>query len=428
MTVLAHGIGGRQDLPIPFSFLLVGSAAAVLVGFLAAVLLWRLPRIDADAGRPVPGAVQRLADAPALSLGARALGLAGAAYLCYAALAGASAEVSAAAEALYVLFWVGLVPVSLVLGPVWTLLNPARTVVLALSAAARLELEELSPPRRLGLWPAAATLLAFAELELVLPGRTSTFVVLAFLAAYGAVQVLGALVFGVRWLDRADGFEVWSRLLGALAPIGRRSDGRLVVRWPLVGVAGIVAEPGLLAVVSVLLGATAWDALSSTQWYVDLVSQQPGVGGLPLGSAGLVAAVALVALTLWAGCRAGAALGRAAELRAEELAGAVVPIAAGYAVAHYFSLLVFEGQRALGVLAHPRADPAPAIDYTVVTPRTIAVVQVLAVVTGHVAGVLAAHDRALRLLPRRGSVVGQLPLLAVMVGYTVAGLLLLFSG
>ena len=42
-------------------------------------------------------------------------------------------------------------------------------------------------------------------------------------------------------------------------------------------------------------------------------------------------------------------------------------------------------------------------------------------------GVVAAHDRAIKLLPRRHQLTGQLPLLVAMVGFTVGGLYLLFA-
>jgi hypothetical protein len=45
-----------------------------------------------------------------------------------------------------------------------------------------------------------------------------------------------------------------------------------------------------------------------------------------------------------------------------------------------------------------------------------------------VLGTVLAHDRALVLSPRRTAVIGQIPLLVLMVPYTVAGLLLLFAG
>ena len=48
-------------------------------------------------------------------------------------------------------------------------------------------------------------------------------------------------------------------------------------------------------------------------------------------------------------------------------------------------------------------------------------------VIGHVLGVIAAHDRAVRLLPKRHQLTGQLPLLFAMVAFTVGGLYLLFA-
>jgi hypothetical protein len=54
-------------------------------------------------------------------------------------------------------------------------------------------------------------------------------------------------------------------------------------------------------------------------------------------------------------------------------------------------------------------------------------VKVGAVVVGHVLGVIAAHDRAVALFPRRTALLGQIPLLVVMIGYTLAGLTLLFA-
>ena len=48
-------------------------------------------------------------------------------------------------------------------------------------------------------------------------------------------------------------------------------------------------------------------------------------------------------------------------------------------------------------------------------------------VLGHVLGVIAAHDRALNVLPERHQLTGQLPLLVAMVAFTVGGLYLLFA-
>jgi hypothetical protein len=60
-------------------------------------------------------------------------------------------------------------------------------------------------------------------------------------------------------------------------------------------------------------------------------------------------------------------------------------------------------------------------------PTAIALVQLCAIVGGHVLGIVCAHEKAVALLPPDRAVQGQLPLLLVMVGYTCAGLVLLFS-
>jgi hypothetical protein len=60
-------------------------------------------------------------------------------------------------------------------------------------------------------------------------------------------------------------------------------------------------------------------------------------------------------------------------------------------------------------------------------PTLLAIIKVASIVTGHVLGVIASHDRAIRLLPKRDQLTGQLPLLVVMVFYTATGLYLLFG-
>lgn len=112
----------------------------------------------------------------------------------------------------------------------------------------------------------------------------------------------------------------------------------------------------------------------------------------------------------------------------------LIPIVLAYAIAHYFSLLVFEGQAFLALLSDPLGEgwdlfgtADQLIDYTVLSPNTIAYVQVAAIVVGHVGGVVAAHDRATELYPEKVAVRSQYPLLGVMIIYTVGGLLLLLN-
>jgi hypothetical protein len=118
----------------------------------------------------------------------------------------------------------------------------------------------------------------------------------------------------------------------------------------------------------------------------------------------------------------------------ERYATALVPIVLAYAIAHYFSLFYFEAQTAIAQISDPFAKGADIFgtvdwqpDYTSLSPDLISYVQVFAIVIGHVAGVTVAHDQAEGELSHRMAIRSQYPYLAVMVAYTVAGLLLLLN-
>jgi hypothetical protein len=300
------------------------------------------------------------------------------------------------------------------------------------------------------MWPAALWLLAFVWLELVYPQRAEPYVVGLFLTSYCVVTVLLALVFGQQWFNAGDGFEVYSRLFGSLALLGRRPNGELGLRSPLHGLAGLPAVPGLTACVVVLIGSTGFDGLTrSARWQREVPPDS-----VTLGTAGLFALVGAVAVLYVGAMRLGARAARLPASAAPSPPGAsagislparavlpglfahsLVPIALGYTVAHYFSFFLFEGQAAISLVSDPFGlgwdlfgTVDRSIDYTVVSTGVIARVQVYAIVIGHVCGVIAAHDRALALLSPKVARRSQYPLALVMVAITLCGVLLLLSG
>jgi hypothetical protein len=434
-VILAHGVGSRTDLPVPLYLALYGAGLAVVVSFLALVLLWRTPKLLGDtAGRSLPGVVQTVVDSPVTRWLARLVVLAVTLLVVAVALVGPpSPNDNLAPYALYVTLWVGLIPASLLLGAFWRYVNPLRTLHAGLAKITGPAPAEGRLPS-LGYWPAAVALLAFVWLELVLPGRAEPRTVGVFLVVYGVVQLVAALWFGSGWFARGDGFEVYSTLLGRMSPFGRREDGRLVLRSPLDGVDGLRQERGLVAVVMVLLGSTAYDGLSRTQYWVEGPGRDAYLTAVP-GTLGLVAMIAL-ATVLFVGATllCGVLTGQPPRAQPGSFAHSLVPIAAGYAIAHYFSLLLLDGQATWILASNPFGQPGVdlfgtydnAIDYTAVSPRAIANVQVGAIVLGHVLGVVLAHDRAVRVGGHR-TTSGQLPLVVVMVGFTVGGLSLLLS-
>ncbi|WCD85606.1 hypothetical protein KPP03845_101941 [Streptomyces xanthophaeus] len=424
-TALAHGIGSQHDLPISPFYAFAGAFTALFVSFLALGLLWSTSRFRGDrSGAALPAALQRAADGPRTRAALRGLGLLAVLLLLLHLLLGPDDPAhNPAPGAVYVLFWVGLVPASLLLGPVWGLLNPLRTLHGLLERVLPRRSPHRPLPARLGQWPAAAGLFAFTWLELAAPDPASTTTLLIALAAYAGVQLLLAARFGERWFADGDAFEAYSALLARLAPLGRRSDGRLVLRNPFHGLDATPERPGLVATVCVLLGSTAYDGFSDNPSWINLVQTSP-LGRTPTATLGLLGSVALVA-ALYCLCAAATRLvsgPHPGPLTA--FAHSLVPIALGYLIAHYFSLLVVEGPRtvsmALGTDNAP--EPAPPLG-----PGGLATLQVVAVVTGHVLGVVAAHDRSVRLFPPAKAVAGQLPLLALMITYTLGGLSLLLN-
>jgi len=431
--LLAHGVGTRTDLPVPTWLAASAAGVAVLISFGALILLWRKPVLRGDAaGRPIPQPVATVLDSTALRSGLRVVATLLSAAVCLIGLFGPdSVQRNIAPWAFYVTFWVGIVPASLVLGPVWRILNPLRLVHAALARLLRLDPRSgvFALPDRLGYWPAAASLAAFAYLELVLPERSQPHVVAWFMLCYAAVHTTAAVLFGQRWFDRGDGFEVYSTLLGSLAPLGRRQDGQLVLRSPLDGLKTIQPAPGLVAVVVTLVGSTAYDGLSRTSFWNTLIPSGPTAA-----TAGLICSILLIATVYLMGTWQVAVPGQRDAPTPTTFAYTIVPIAAGYVIAHYFSLLIFDGQQTLILASDPLnrgtdlfGTAHHIINYTLISTTAIALVQILAIVIGHLLATISAHDQAVQMFPADIATRTQYPLLAIMVALTMGAVTLVFA-
>ena len=151
-------------------------------------------------------------------------------------------------------------------------------------------------------------------------------------------------------------------------------------------------------------------------------------------TAGLLAVIGLVTLAFVLAMRAAAkVVGGSWHPLAIRFAHSLVPIILAYAIAHYFSFLVLEGQIGLIRLSDPFGagwnlfgTSDWVVNYALVTPAQIWYVQVAAIVIGHVGGVILAHDRALTVFTDPAEATrSQYWMLAVMVAFTTIGLFLL---
>jgi hypothetical protein len=436
--VLAHGVGGGRDLPIPFEYAVVGAAWALVISFAVMAYAWRNPRFRGDAsGRPLPAWMGAVADSWWTHALLRALALALTALFLVALLAGPDLVTNPAFGMFYVYLWVGIVPASLLLGRIWRLVSPLRLLHAGLSRLLRTDPDEglVRMPGWVGVWPGALGLMSFVWLELVYPQSTYLAAVRGWVGLYAGILLVGSVLFGRAWFASADPFEVFSSLVARLSPFGRRTDGLLVVRNPLENLDGLPPAPGLVAVVAVLFGSTGFDSFSESPLWLSYALSLDADPVL-LDSAALVGFVLVVGFSLALATMAVGGLGHIERRRLPAtFAHSVAPIIVGYFVAHYLTLFVETGQQTLAQLSDPLgtgADLFGTADMGVnfflsLHPTLLAVVKVTAVVVGHLLGAMSAHDRAVRVLPRGRELVGQLPLLLVMVFYTSAGLYLLLS-
>jgi hypothetical protein len=430
----AHGVGSREDLPLPFHLLLVGAGLALVVSFVALGALWKQPRLHREDGRLLPILVSLALDSAPVRAVFVALSLVITGWTLTALVAGADTANNPVASVVYVWLWVGLAFSSLVFGGYWRLVNPVRWLRRGLLALGRIEEDFALAEYRLGYWPAAAGLLAFAWLELVAPNNADLLTLRVAVFGYLLLSLVLGLAFGPAYLRTGDPFTAWSSLYGTLSPLGRRADGRWVLRTPLHGPLMVDAQPGLLAVTSVMLGTTAYDGFSGeTRWYSFV--QSSSLPAAVWETAALVTFCLVVAGSLALAAVLSARLaGVSPRGVASAFAPSLVPIAAGYLIAHYWSLWVWEGIHGLAKMSDPLGTGANLLGTAglnapeaLIAPGFVAGVQVVSIVMGHVLGVVLAHERAVTLFPRRAAVLGQLPLLALMVVYTVGGLTLLFS-
>ena len=449
---LAHGLGGVRDLPVPTWLFFWGAGVVLAVSFVALAVLWRRPLLEAKAaGRPLPGWLQRVLTSPVLRVALQAVAFVLLVVVWAAAAFGKdTAALNLAPTFVYANFWVGMVPLVVLFGNVWAVLNPWRAAAdgaatLARALGARYE-PPLRYPDRLGRWPAAIGLLAFVALELAYVESSRPRALAIAIGVYSFATWLGMAAFGRRdWLENGEAFTVYFGLLARISPFASR-DGEIVVRTPASGLAMGMPRPGTQAFIAVMLGSVAFDGFSRTtlwqdRYYsvqVDLLDS-PGLAdvvGTLMNLGGLIGAILVVALAFRLAVAAAAWVVEEPARLGQAFALTLVPIALVYAIAHYFSLLVYQGQYSIKLASDPfgwgwdlfgTSDFAPNLE--LLTPNAIWYVQVVALVVGHVLGLVLAHDRALGLFRSGGSAVwSQYPMLVLMVGYTVTGLWLLSQG
>ncbi|MHA7860590.1 hypothetical protein ACX1DX_04310 [Tessaracoccus sp. Y36] len=416
-----HGIASRSDLPLPFPLVVAGGAVVLIITFWVAIFAWERPRFQQQQGRDMPR-LTRFVDSPVVSRTLRVIVALIWLLMAAALFFGVDRIDNPVLGFVYVLVWVGLVPLALLFGDVHRRTNPLRLLLRFRGATAPAPFQSTA-----SVLPAALALLAFLYLELVQPGGATVPVLRWFAVGWLLWVTAGVLLRGPRWIQQAEPFEAYATTVAHMSPWARNARGVILWTNPVRNLASWRAPRHLALLASVLLGGTLFDALSNTGVWVRGTQELDG-WLWPVSTLALLAAVTLIYGLFWLGTRPYRGLSM------DALAPGLVPLVVGYALSHYGTMLYLEGQRTLIRFSDPlgrgwnlfgtiEAAPDTAL---FMYPTFIAVAQVLLIVGGHALGVLVTHDIALRSAPAQLRI--HLPLLTMMVVFTMGGLLLMFGG
>jgi hypothetical protein len=327
----------------------------------------------------------------------------------------------------------------------WLAIGKATGWVVRRTGAADDGIEPLPYPSWLGRWPAVIGILVFAWVELVYADKDDPSQLAIMALAYAAFQFVGMALYGVQaWSSRGDAFGVYFGMFARLAPLHWR-DRQLATRPILAGAPKLDPVAGTVALLCVMIGTTSFDGFSQgTTWNSIVPDLQDFFGSLGLnaehaleaaGTVGIVAMCCFIGVLYRLGVMGMHTVGRRlpTDALARAFAHALIPIAFAYVLAHYFSLVAYQGQAILPLASDPLGDGSDllgtatsTINYTWISATGIWYVQVGALVLGHVAGLTLAHDRALALFQKaRDATRSQYWMLAIMVAFTSLGLWIL---
>lgn len=430
-TARAHEVSGTEfDAPLPLGPLLAGSGATV-----ALTAAW----LAAAESAPAPRTSTRrfLAVSAARWSRLRAIGAVlftgGFLGIIAAGLVGRQVPNENFATVFTWGVWIhGLGFVAIVVGSPWSAIAPWRLVYRGLAALEGREIA-LYPSSRIpdAAWPALVgflVLVGIVENLTVVPRSPRLTVVV--ISVYAFAMLAGSILFGRSWFQRADPLEVLYELLGRVSPItvSRGEDAvALSFRTPWEAATRPVADLSIVAFVVAMVYTVSFDGFVETRSFQSVlfaVRDSLGIGAgasLLLYLVGFCAFVTVFLVACW-GCERLVTGKGDWRSPAERFAPTVIPIAAAYEVAHNYPFVIRSaGQAVTSAIRLLSPDREPINPLWWLSLPQFWASQVVLIVVGHVVAVVAAHHVA---VDRYGSNadVGHLPMVAVMVGYTVLSL------
>ncbi len=408
LSVSAHAFGALYSLPLPFWLYSYGAAAALVISFLLVGFFARegeestYPKINISVNHWIIFISQIVILA----------------LFIITILAGflsiQSPVQNFAPNFFWIIFLLGFTYLSGIFGNFWQQINPWRVILSPFNLKPL-----LNYPKSLGYLPALIFYFILIWLEILSSGLGARPQFLStLLLTYTFINILGSILFGKEaWFKYGEFFYVFFGLISKLSPFSKEN------------VLNIKADhPTLLLFILFALSSTAFDGFRSTLpffRYFFLYDQTI-----------LLALSPLFFLTLYLTAIILMKILTHSQLSIKQLslhfAFSLIPIAFAYNIAHYFSLFLIQGQAIIAIISDPLnkgwnlfSSSDYQINVGLIGANFVWNFQVFAIIGGHILAVFISHLLALKIFSQKQALISQLPMLALMVCYTIVGLWIL---
>lgn len=320
-------------------------------------------------------------------------------------------------------WWAGYTMSIYLVANTWPVVNPWRAVATALPRVG-----DWSYPERLGSWPAVAGLLVMVYVEVVSPVAANPRVLSWAIVVYTVVTLAGAAVFGSdAWFEYVDPITSIFRAYGRIAPFQRTETG-FEFRLPSTAATeqGPLGDQSETAFIVAVLWATTYDGLVSTPTWNAVVTPvvEAGVPALPI----YLVLIVVGFFVFYAVYKAAARYSRetadtyvTTDFIQRWFAPSLLPIAAGYHVAHFLGYFVTLSPTLSAAVVSP--IQGPSVVSVLALPGWFGGVQLAFVLVGHLLAIWVAHALAFELFPGRLQPIrSQYPFIGVMILYTMASM------
>lgn len=424
----AHGIGQLYALPIPLSYYLLAAASAVAISFfLAAIFIRSYSNTKtATVRKPIELPRQVIVLLKAISVG----------LLTLCIFSGVFGNQDPTRNFTPVFFWVyfliGMTILSIFVGNIWDVLNPWKTLSSLISEpSSKVVKRDISSSVGLIL------ILSLYWLELISGVSFVPRLLGIIIAVYTVVNLIASEMFR-NWYEEGELFSLLFSFIGSFAP-WRIHETKASPPIKFEFEEKYLRPVGFskLYLAAILLAGTSFDSFKETALWSNITS---GLGlifpSMTLDTLALFISplpfLIFYYLVIWIASIVTKNYGKVQELSLT-FVWSLVPIAFGYSLAHSFSLTVVTLPRMYRLLSDPFGfgwnlfGTAGFRETAVVLgARNIWLIEICFVVAAHIAGVWVAHRIAAKYFKSEGLVLkSQIPLMILMIGFTIVTLWLL---